>query len=60
MERLEAAIETRSIELLDLDNLGHLNPEDIGRVTENDVARAKREARQSEEAAQEIAGGDTL
>ncbi len=47
MARLERDIETRSIALLDLDNLGALNPEDIGKTEENDVARAKREAREA-------------
>jgi len=47
MARLESDIETRSIALLDLENLGALNPEDIGKVEENDVARAKREAREA-------------
>ena len=41
-------IETRSIELLDLEDLGSLNPDDIGKTEENDVARAKREARETE------------
>jgi len=48
MARLEAGIEGRSIELLDMENLGHLNPDDIGKIEENDVARAKREAREAE------------
>jgi len=50
MQRLEMAIETRSKELLDLDNLGALNPDDIGKTEENHVARAKREKREAEEA----------
>lgn len=54
MERLEAAIETRSRELLDLDNLGALNPSDIGKIEENDVARAKREAREATETVEGI------
>lgn len=49
MARLEAAIETRSIELLDMDNLGALNPDDIGKTVENHSARAKREAREAKE-----------
>ncbi len=49
MERLETAIETRSIELLDMDDLGHLNPDDIGKMVENDVAHAKRLAREAEQ-----------
>ena len=48
MARLESDIETRSIALLDLENLGALNPDDIGKTEENDVARAKREAREAE------------
>jgi 1-acyl-sn-glycerol-3-phosphate acyltransferase len=47
MARLESDIETRSIALLDLENLGALNPDDIGKTEENDVARAKREAREA-------------
>ena len=50
METLETMIETRSIELLDLEDLGSLNPEDIGKTEENDVARAKREALENENA----------
>lgn len=49
MEKLETMIETRSIELLDLDNLGALNPDDIGKTQENEVAEAKRIAREIEE-----------
>ncbi len=46
MAQLESMIETRSIELLDLEILGHLNPEDIGKTRENDSARTKREQRE--------------
>lgn len=42
MAKLEQAIETRSIALLDLDNPGALNPANIGRVLENDKALEKR------------------
>ncbi len=42
MERLQTAIETRSLELLDLDNLGALNPDDIGKLSENKSAQEKR------------------
>ena len=49
MEKLETMIETRSIELLDLKDLGHLNPADIGKIEENEVAREKRLAREAEE-----------
>ena len=48
MARLESDIETRSIALLDLDNLGALNPDDIGKTEENESARTKREAREAE------------
>ena len=48
MARLETDIETRSIALLDLENLGALNPEDIGKTEENESARTKREAREAE------------
>ncbi len=50
MEKLEIMIETRSIELLDLEDLGHLNPDDIGKTEENEVAKAKRLAREAEDA----------
>ena len=49
MAQLETMIETRSIELLDLENLGHLNPDDIGQIRENDSARSKREQRELEQ-----------
>jgi 1-acyl-sn-glycerol-3-phosphate acyltransferase len=49
MRELETRIETRSRELLDLNDLGHLDPDNIGLVTENHVARAKREAREAAE-----------
>ena len=48
MALLQDRIETRSLELLDLDNLGALNPEDIGAQEENHVALAKRLAREEE------------
>ena len=54
MARLETAIETRSIELLDMDNLGALDPANIGLELENESARRKRlakEAKLAEEAA---------
>ena len=53
MEKLETMIETRSIELLDLEDLGHLNPDDIGKTEENEVAKAKRLAREAEAATSE-------
>jgi len=46
MERLQNAIETRSLELLDMDNLGALDPDDIGKLSENESARTKRLKRQ--------------
>lgn len=46
MARLEKAIETRSIALLDLDNLGALDPANIGKVLENDKAVEKRLAKE--------------
>lgn len=49
MDLLESRIETRSRELLDLENLGALDPRNIGRVEENDVAREKRLKREAEE-----------
>lgn len=47
MALLQSQIEDRSIALLDLDNLGALNPSDIGQERENHVAQAKREAREA-------------
>lgn len=49
MARLENMIETRSRELLDMKNLGALDPANIGKVEENEVAREKRLAREKEE-----------
>ena len=49
MALLEDRIETRSIELLDLEDLGALNIENIGVQKENHVALAKRLAREGEE-----------
>lgn len=49
MEQLQGQIETRSLELLDMDNLGALDPANIGKLAENDVAKAKRIAREAEE-----------
>ena len=48
MSLLQERIESRSIELLDLENLGALNPENIGQMKENHVAAAKRMAREAE------------
>ncbi len=52
MAELERRIETRSRELLDLENLGALNPDEIGLVSENEVAREKRLAREAQEKAE--------
>lgn len=49
MTLLQDKIETRSIELLDLEDLGALDPNDIGKEEENHVAHAKRLAREAEE-----------
>jgi len=48
MALLQDRIETRTEALLDLENLGALNPADIGKLEENSVARAKRLAREAE------------
>jgi len=48
MALLQDRIETRSNALLDLENLGALNPADIGKLSENESARAKRLAREVE------------
>ncbi len=53
IELLQDKIETRSIELLDLDNPGALNPDNIGKLTENPHAREmrlRREAKQNDKA----------
>ena len=52
MHELETRIETRSLELLDLDDLGALRPADIGKLAENKVAKAKRVAREKDEASE--------
>ena len=49
MKQLQDQIETRSLELLDMDNLGALKPENIGKLKENHVAEAKRIARESKD-----------
>ena len=49
MARLQDMIETRSTELLDMDDLGALDPSVIGEQRENHVAKAKREAREKAE-----------
>ena len=49
MALLQDRIESRSLELLDVDNPGALDPANIGRLEENSVARAKRLAREAEE-----------
>jgi 1-acyl-sn-glycerol-3-phosphate acyltransferase len=43
MAILQERIETRSIELLDLDNPGALNPDDIGKLALNKVAQARED-----------------
>jgi len=50
MHELETRIESRSLELLDMDNLGALNPADIGKLSENESARKKRAERASMDA----------
>lgn len=47
MEKLQSQIEGRSLELLDMQNLGALKPADVGKLEENDVAKAKRLERES-------------
>lgn len=53
MERLESAIEKRSIALLDLKNPGALDPENIGQTIENERALEKRLAKEAREAGQQ-------
>ncbi|WP_427453226.1 lysophospholipid acyltransferase family protein [Litorimonas sp. WD9-15] len=50
MNLLQDRIESRSIALLELDDLGALNPDDIGQLRENHVAEAKRLARENVDA----------
>jgi len=50
MELLQDRIETRSIELLDRDNLGALKLDNIGKLKENESARQKRLAREADDA----------
>lgn len=50
MARLETAIESRSVELLDLENLGALNPHDIGKKSESQAALKKRLKREAQTA----------
>lgn len=50
MALLQNRIETRSIELLDRQDLGALNLDDIGEERENNTARAKRETREKDTA----------
>lgn len=49
MSKLQESIETRSLELLDMDNLGALNPDDVGKLSENEAARKARLHREAEE-----------
>ena len=58
MALLQERIESRSIALLDLENLGALNPDDIGQERENNVARAKRLARHAETTAPNKSAGE--
>ncbi|MEM7728994.1 MAG: 1-acyl-sn-glycerol-3-phosphate acyltransferase [Pseudomonadota bacterium] len=51
MALLEDRIETRSRDLLDLEDPGALDPDDIGKVTLNKVAQAREEAREKKETA---------
>ncbi|RKQ69555.1 1-acyl-sn-glycerol-3-phosphate acyltransferase [Litorimonas taeanensis] len=48
MALLQERVETQSIALLDHDNLGALNPQDIGLLRENETARQKRAKRENE------------
>lgn len=50
MAILQERIETRSIELLDLTDLGALDPADIGRVELNKVAQAREDRKQGQSA----------
>lgn len=50
MALLQEQIETRSLELLDYDNLGALDPARIGELTENKSAKAARETKEQNKA----------
>lgn len=50
MALLQERIETRSLELLDYDDLGALDPTRVGQLSENKVAKAAREKREQERA----------
>jgi len=50
MRELESRIETRSREMLDLENLGALDPANIGLLLENEAALRKRLAKEAAEA----------
>lgn len=50
MALLQERIETRSLELLDYDNLGALDPSRVGQVSENKVAKAVREEKERQRA----------
>jgi len=56
MAELQEVIETRSVALLDLERPGALDLADIGKLSENKVARAKREAREAKERAEVMRG----
>ena len=49
MALLQDRIESRSIQLLDLEDLGALNPDDIGQLSENESARNARLSREAEQ-----------
>ena len=53
MSLLQDRIETRSLELLDYDNLGALDPELVGREIENNSAKAARKLKEAERAERE-------
>jgi 1-acyl-sn-glycerol-3-phosphate acyltransferase len=52
MALLQDRIETRSIELLDMTDLGALDPADIGRVKLNKVAQARADRKQTQDEGQ--------
>lgn len=47
MQVLQERIESRSLELLDMENLGALNPENIGKLDENESAQENRKRREA-------------
>jgi len=59
MALLQERIETRSLELLDYENLGALDPSLVGQQLENKSAIAAREAKEARQAELQAANEET-